>query len=194
MIETGATIRTALLSGVPNPMMHSSHRPPAAGESAVPGDGELGPLREVALRMLAAEPSTRAVLAAKLARRGFPRAHIAALLDRLAAVGLVDDRAYAEGFVRRRLRIRPRGFALLRRELARRGVPAAVADEVLAAAARATDEVTLARAALARRAYRLDRLSPEAARRRAIGILRRLGFSAAAIAAALPPRRGGGEE
>jgi regulatory protein len=177
-----------------DPMMHSSQGSPASGEDAVPGDGDLGPLREVALRMLAAEPSTRAVLALKLARRGFPRAHIAALLDRLVAVGLVDDRAYAEGFVRRRLRIRPRGFALLRRELLRKGVPAAVVDEVLAAAASATDEVTLARTALARRAYRLDRLSPDVARQRAIGILRRLGFSAAAIAGALPWRRGGGEE
>ncbi len=175
--------------------MHSADGPPSRHEDAVSGtgDGDLGPLREVALRMLAAEPSTRAVLHAKLARRGFPRALIAALLDRLEAVGLIDDRAYAEGFVRRRIRIRPRGFALLRRELARKGVSAAVTDEVLQAAAAVTDEVTLARSALDRRAYRLDRLSPEAARRRAIGILRRLGFSTAAIAAALAARRSGGE-
>jgi regulatory protein len=176
-------------------MMHSSDGPPSRREDAVPdpAEADLGPVREVALRLLAAEPSTRAGLHAKLARRGFSRELIAPLLDRLEAVGLVDDRAYAEGFVRRRLRIRPRGFALLRRELARKGVSVAVTDEVLRAAAATTDEVTLARAALARRDYRLAKLSPDAARRRSIGILRRLGFSAAAIAAALPPRRSDAE-
>jgi regulatory protein len=147
-------------------------------------------VREVALRLLAAQPGTRAGLAVKLARRGFSRELIHVLLDRLEAVGLVDDRVYAEGFVRRRLRIRPRGFALMRRELALKGVSAAVADEVLQAAAQATDEATLARSALARREYRLAKLSPDVARRRAIAILRRLGFSPAAIAEALPRRRG----
>lgn len=174
-------------------MTHSSGRPPSRRREPARDstEADLGPLREVALRLLAAQPCTRAGLVTKLARRGFSRELIDALLDRLEAVGLVDDRAYAEGFVRRRLRIRPRGFALLRRELELKGVSAPVAASVLQAAAQATDEATLARAALGRREYRLAKLDPDVARRRAIAILRRLGFSPAAIAQALPRRRSG---
>jgi regulatory protein len=176
-------------------MMHSSERLRSRREEPAPEptEADLGPVRDVALRLLAAQPSTRAGLLIRLSRRGFSRELIAALLNRLEAVGLVDDRAYAEGYVRRRIRIRPRSFALLRLELARKGVSAPVVDEVLQEAARATDEATLARAALARREYRLERLSPDVARRRAIAILRRLGFSAATIAAVLPRRRGSPE-
>ncbi len=161
-----------------------------AGEAELAGaEPDRASVRALALRLLAAQPSTRAGLARRLEARGIAPGMSSPVLDRLEAVGLLDDRAFAEGYLRRRLRLRPRGFALARRELIMRGVAPAMADDALRAVASTSDEVQLARAALRQREYRLARLEPAVARRRAIALLRRLGFSAAAIAAVLTPRR-----
>jgi regulatory protein len=141
--------------------------------------------REAALRLLDAQPRTRRNLARRLSDRGYPEEAIEGALDRLVAVGLVDDRAYAEGFIRRRLRLKPRGWLLLKRELLDRGVPEEVTASALAEFAARIDESDLARDVLRRRTYRLRTLSPDVARRRAIASLRRLGFCSSAIIAAV---------
>ncbi len=158
------------------------------------GDEGRAAAHETALRLLAAQPRTCVGLDRKLTARGFPANVRAAVIERLVEVGLLDDRAYAEGYVRRRFRLGPRGFALMRRELTTRGVAGEVVDEVLREVAATTDEATLARDALRRREYRWAKLSPEVARRRSIAALRRLGFSSSAIAAALPRREAGSLE
>jgi regulatory protein len=131
--------------------------------------------------LLEVQPRSRRDLARRLAERGHARADIEDALSRLEAVGVLDDRVYAEGFIRRRLRLRPRGRALLRRELKVRGVEGPVADQVLDAFSSELDEVALARAVLARRSSRWSKLTPAQRRRRAVGTLRRLGFAPAAI-------------
>jgi regulatory protein len=124
---------------------------------------------------------TRRDLAKRLAGRGYPAAVIEQVLSRLTALGLVNDGLYAEGFIRRRLRLRPRSPAMLRLELRSRGVAETAIETAMEAFAGELDEVALARDALRRQAYRWAKLDPEAARRRAIGVLRRLAFSAAVI-------------
>jgi regulatory protein len=54
------------------------------------------------LRLLTARARTRAELAGQLAKRGYPQEIAERVLDRLAAVGLVDDADYAEEWVRSR--------------------------------------------------------------------------------------------
>jgi regulatory protein len=54
------------------------------------------------LRLLTARARTRAELAGQLAKRGYPQEISDRVLDRLAAVGLVDDADYAEEWVRSR--------------------------------------------------------------------------------------------
>lgn len=144
--------------------------------------------QSAAVDLLDAQPRTRRDLARRLRDRGHPQEAIEGALDRLEAAGVVDDRAFADGFVRRRLRLRPRGWSLIRRELRARGVPEDVVASVLGRFAAETDEHELAREALRRQAYRLAKLDPGVARRRAIASLRRLGFSSRAILAAVDSR------
>lgn len=142
-------------------------------------------VREEALRLLAAQPRTRHHLAKRLVERGHSLAAVEAALSRLEAVGLVNDSLYAEGFIRRRLRLRPRPRVLLRRELRLRGVPGPTIESALDAFGADLDDVKLARAVLDRRRSRWTKLEPEVRRRRAVETLRRLGFSSSAIALVL---------
>lgn len=87
--------------------------------------------REAALRLLAVRARTRSELVGRLRRKGHDAAVIGAVVDRLEAAGLVDDRAFAELLTEERMRLRPVGRRRLSQELRARGVPARVAGEVL---------------------------------------------------------------
>src|ERR1700682_297675 len=58
--------------------------------------------RALCLRLLTARSRTRAELAGQLSKRGYPDDVSLRVLDRLAAVGLVDDADFAEQWVRSR--------------------------------------------------------------------------------------------
>jgi len=79
-------------------------------------------VRDAALGLLTRRPHARRELRDKLYRKEFPGRAIHEVLDQLESVGLVDDRAFAEAFVRDRVRMRPRGRRALKAELAKRGV------------------------------------------------------------------------
>ena len=87
--------------------------------------------REAALRLLAVRARTRSELVGRLRRRGHAAAVIDAVVDGLAAAGLIDDRAFAELWTDERMRLRPVGRRRLSQELRMRGVPPQVAEEVL---------------------------------------------------------------
>ena len=91
--------------------------------------------RTILLRRLAAAPRTRAQLAADLAAREVPTAVAERVLDRFAEVGLVDDAAFAETWVRTRHAGRGLSRSALRRELRDKGVD----DETVAGAVDAID-------------------------------------------------------
>ncbi len=145
--------------------------------------------RAAALKLLEVQLRPRRELGRRLAARGFPAPVVETVLDRLAAIGLVDDRVYAEGFVRRRLRLRPCGERRLAAELRARGIPEPIAAAAIREATGPGDELERARAALAARTGRWAKLEPEVARRRAAAALRRLGFPAAVIIAVLARKR-----
>lgn len=156
-------------------------------------DDEVIRARESALRLLSHRARSVDELRRRLERKEVPPAVVSETLTWLEERGYLDDRAFAESFVRDRLRLRPRGRAALIHELRRKGVheatAAAAADEVMAA--EDVDELELARDAArawaGRNASLLTRIHrPEQrvrARRRLYAHLARRGFGPGAVSA-----------
>lgn len=89
--------------------------------------------RNIVLRHLTGAPRSRHQLEERLADRGIPEDVGAEVLDRMEAVRLVDDAAFAETLVRSRHRGRGLARSALRRELKGKGVDGEIAEEALAA-------------------------------------------------------------
>ena len=128
------------------------------------------------MRLLDRSRRTRRELERKLGEKGHEPADIAAALDRLARVGLVDDVEYARAFARSKLARRAVALRLVRQELKRRGI--AERDLELALEPHAGEEGERARAELAlaplwRRHRALD---PPERRARCAAALARRGF------------------
>ncbi|MDT7759433.1 MAG: regulatory protein [Mycobacterium sp.] len=84
--------------------------------------------RNLCLRLLTARARTRSELAAQLTKRGYPDDVGERVLDRLADVGLVDDRDFAEQWVRSRRINAGKGKRALASELRTKGID----DELIA--------------------------------------------------------------
>jgi regulatory protein len=152
--------------------------------------------REAAIRLLAQRARSEAELRQRLTRKGIAPAVVDRTLAWLDERGYLDDRAFAEAFVRDRLRLRPRGRVGLIQELRRKGVDGdtaeAAADAVMTA--EAVDDVALAleaarawarkNAPLVRDAGR-DMEQRQRARRRLYGHLARRGFAPPPIRSAM---------
>ncbi|MGH3559460.1 MAG: recombination regulator RecX [Mycobacterium sp.] len=104
--------------------MTASCPPPSISE---PSRDELA--RALCLRLLTARARTRAELERQLAKRGYPDDVSARVLERLAAVGLVDDVGFAEQWVHSRRVNAGKGKRALAAELHTKGVD----DEVITA-------------------------------------------------------------
>jgi regulatory protein len=87
--------------------------------------------RALCLRLLTARSRTRAELAGQLAKRGYSDDVSARVLDRLAAVGLIDDTDFAEQWVHSRRANAAKGKRVLAAELRTRGVENDVITAVL---------------------------------------------------------------
>lgn len=151
--------------------------------------------RAICLRLLTGRPRTRSQLSDSLAARGVPDVAAEAVLDRFAAVGLIDDVAFADAWVATRQRGRGLARRALREELRQRGVDRATIETALTQVD-ADDEAAAARALVTRRLPSLGRLPPPVRHRRLIGLLGRRGYSAglahrviAEALAAAPPDR-----
>ncbi len=128
-------------------------------------------VHERALRLLAGAAHSLRGLERKLRARGVEAGLLAAELDRLAEAGLLDDRAYAEAWVRQRLERHPEGPGPLLAGLERRGIGRELAEQ--AVRAQLTEEVERATAAaLADKLRRRSDMTPERLR----GTLARRGF------------------
>lgn len=142
------------------------------------GAGEPDPhdvARRIVLRQLAMGPRTRRQLEDKLRDRGCAPQVAARVLDRMGEVGLVDDEAYAEMFVRSRQETKGLAAGALRHELRAKGV----ADHVVDAALEEIDpehEKEQARALVRRRLRTVRGLDREAQTRRLAGFLARKGY------------------
>jgi regulatory protein len=117
-------------------------------------------------------------------------------LGRLQSLGMLDDEAFARGFVHSRAVGRGFGTRRIAAELARRGAAARIIDGVLAEHREGEDgdEGAALEAAAQRRLRALGKLEPEVARRRLLGWLVRRGFGvgeAGRVVARLMPDRQG---
>jgi regulatory protein len=89
--------------------------------------------RALCLRLLTARARTRAELAGQLTKRGYPDDVSASVLDRLTAVGLVDDTDFAQQWVQSRRANAGKSKRALAAELHTKGVDNDVITTVLAA-------------------------------------------------------------
>lgn len=149
------------------------------GKAERAASGSVDPVsaaREYCLNLLAARPMTRAELHKKLIGRGYEPDVAEQVLNRLHEVGLIDDAAVAEIWVRSRHNYQGMARRALSMELRRKGV----ADEVVAEAVSALDaDAEEARARdLVRKRLRGTMPADEVATiRRLVGMLARKGYS-----------------
>lgn len=142
--------------------------PPADPESAA---------RTICLRALTHAPRTRAELADLLQRRGVPGDVAERVLSRFGDVGLIDDAAFAEAWVRTRHAGRGLAGRALADELRRRGVEQDTVQDAVAGLDPLTEEET-ARTLVRRRLATMGRLAPDVRQRRLVGMLARKGYGA----------------
>ena len=143
-------------------------------QSSSPRSDPAGVARAIVLRQLSQAPRTRSQLLATLLRRG-------CVLDRFTEVGLIDDAAYAELYVRSKQASRSLAKPALRRELRTKGVDPQTAADVLDAVSDA-DEEERARALVRSRIARLHGLDRCVQVRRLAALLARKGYPSALAA------------
>ena len=136
---------------------------------------------DAAAAFLAVRPRSVAETRRRLRHLGYPEQLVDQVVERLVEMGYLDDATFARAWVESRDRARPRGESALRRELALKGVPRSVADEVLSE--RDGNRVggdpnrVAAEALIARRRASLEREpDPDKRRQRAYALLARNGF------------------
>ena len=153
--------------------------------------------REAALKLLERTRRTRSDLERRLREKGYLAATIAEVIERLAAVGLVDDVEYARAFLESRSRRRTAGRRRIEQDLRARGISA---EDMAAARARLEeregheDEAAGARRVIAQAARRYAKLDPRTRRQRLYALLMRRGFDGDTIEAALREEDAAGED
>ncbi len=124
---------------------------------------------------------TRRELVVKLKSRDRSEDVIEEVIGRLEKSGLIDDGRFARLWIDERLRTRPVGLALLRRELRQKGIDAETIDTALEEREDGEGESERAYEALRRQSHRYARLDREVAQRRMVGFLGRRGFGQSVI-------------
>jgi regulatory protein len=132
--------------------------------------------KDICLRLLTVRPRTRAELEQALLRKGIDAEVAEQVLGRLNAVGLVDDAAFAEVWVRSRHTYDGLGRRALAAELRRKGVDESVAAEAVAAVDYGAEEER-ARQLVRKKLRTLGNAEESAKVRRLVGMLARKGYS-----------------
>jgi regulatory protein len=135
--------------------------------------------RALCLRLLTARSRTRAELSGQLSKRGYPDDVRERVLDRLAAVGLVDDAEFAEQWVQSRRAKAGKSKHALAAELHTKGVDNDVITAVMGgidAGAERDRAEQLVRAKLRRETLGDDSKDEVRVSRRLVGMLARRGY------------------
>jgi regulatory protein len=141
-------------------------------------------VRTAALALLAGRDFGRAEIAGRLARRGYPEAVVAAVVERLVAERLLSETRFVEQFIRQHAG-RGHGPVRIRAELRERGVPD---GEIEAGLDAAGEDWTAVAREVRRRRFGLSPPGDYPERARQARFLQYRGFSAEQIRAALGPR------
>lgn len=148
------------------------------GDGKGPDADQESVARAICLRLLTDRARTRQELAQVLRRKGISDEAARGVLERFDDVGLIDDEAFAEQWVRSRHAVRGLGRRALAVELRRKGVADDVAGEALAEID-AESEERRARELVARKLRSLRTDSDEqrtTAGRKLVGMLARKGY------------------
>ena len=141
--------------------------------ASIAAEDERARATEAAWALLAYRARTRSELRQRLLRKGYGVEAVDAVLERLTALGYLDDAAFARALVSARQRgPSARGSFALRAELRRRGVQGAIAEDSVALA----DDSAAVQTAAAKRARALSGLPYPDFRRRLFAFLQRRGF------------------
>jgi regulatory protein len=151
--------------------------PGGAADSTPDADPE-SVARAIVLRQLTMAPRSRAQLADKLAQRGAPQDVAERVLDRFEQVGLVDDAAFAAGWVRSRHQTRGLSRRALAHELRSKGIEDETAQQALAEVD-GEDERRAAEQLVARRLPSVRGFSRDKQLSRLAGMLARKGYGPA---------------
>jgi regulatory protein len=162
-------------SNRPREWVGGSSEPPTHLSDDVDADPE-SVARTICLRLLTIRARTRAELDEALTARAVPAEAIDRVLARLAEVGLIDDRAFAERFVAARHQDRGLARRELSRQLRGKGVDPEVAAEAVAGLDPDQERQTGRRLA-ERRLRSMSGLEPAVQTRRLVGMLARKGYS-----------------
>jgi regulatory protein len=136
--------------------------------------------RTIVLRKLAAQARTRAELSRALQAKQVPTQAAEAVLDRMEAIGLIDDQGFAHDWVESRQQRRNLSKTALRRELTAKGVNREQIDSALEEVD-ADDELIAARSLAAKKARAMAGLDVQVRYRRLAGVLGRRGFNPGVI-------------
>jgi regulatory protein len=128
-----------------------------------------------ALRLLETRARTRLELERRLAQRGFEDGAVTRALDRLAAVGLVDDQAFARDLASSRA-AKGLDASRIAVELRDRGIDAETAVQLAEEAVPGSERTQRCRELAEARLSKLQGLSPEAQFRRLAAYLARRGY------------------
>ena len=159
-----------------NAATHASQPDPADPALQDPEPDPESVARTICLRLLTGRARSRAELAEALRTRNVPDDAAGRVLDRLAAVGLVNDSAFAVDFVHAKRAERGLAGRELSRQLRGKGVD----DEVIADALADIDEDAeraVARRLAERKLKTMTGLDTQAQVRRLAGMLARKGYS-----------------
>lgn len=158
--------------------VRASHAPPPEDPQSITPDADSEAVaRAIVLRQLSMAPRSRAQLEKRLRQRGCDDAVAQRVLDRMTALGLVDDEAYAEMLVRSKQQGKGLARTALAHELRKQGIDQDTADDALADVAR-EDERAKAEELVAKRLRTMHGLTRDVQARRLGGLLARKGYSA----------------
>jgi len=143
---------------------------------------DLEAAQRAALRALARRAHARFDLRRRLLQKQHPPAAVDGALDRLSAVGLLDDARFAVDYAAAKAH-RDRGPARLIGDLLAQGVDRRMAEDAVrtALAAEGVDPAEAVRVLAEKRARQLGGLAPAVRKRRLIAFLVRRGFSGSAV-------------
>ena len=170
------------------PARRSRSSSAGARRSASVAPADPAAVREAALRLLERTRRTRSDLARRLRDKEYDAAVVDEVLDRLAAVGLVDDVEYARAFLAGRWGRRPAGRIRLEQQLRVKGVAIddiARARAIIEEREGPADELETARRVIAQAERRYAALEPRVRRQRLWALLARRGFDGDVIRRAL---------
>jgi regulatory protein len=128
--------------------------------------------KEKALNFITYRPRSVAEVERKLRDKGFDESVTTRVVERLQAVDLLDDMAFARFWVEQRETFKPRSRLALQQELREKGVARSVIETVLSD----VDETAAARRAAQKQLYRWYNLAEAEFRKKLGGFLQRRGF------------------